>query len=1195
MDFLLTSAGRSQRQRNDVIGGASGTNEEEKTSGEEGPFLRVVSSSVLKKSPGITEAGEKQGEGGNGGRREKGEEREKFTGSSAEEALGVLKNEPDHESLVECLRYLTREEEGDGGVAVARPTPTAAQISRVLAGEIVGNYWAMLGEGSAGRGPKKRKGRGAPGKRAERNEDTELVLNALRSVTGINALLLRLSALSKEAERGHREREKREDVALQINVLLEVMEGVLEGEQRLEGLWKRCAGAAGDKEMKRRVLWTQFMGLFSGEKIVGVCAEAEVMGGKHAKEDREGKCWVASGREFSAWKGRNLVEWTRNVGVNGEGDMKRVAELFMKSGRGVHGDGLVRHVLAELVLGNGTDLGPFKAFLGQLSTYEQQKTISGVLSLLAEKRLNDLGNANIKRKNPIISAAASLVKEIVGGDARRTEYLVSWLTSNSGAGLGDGVAIRRAVVAVLSEKRETVISALEKAMELFGDMIYVKHAPILQQEVHAQSLLLLAGHVDRLAHVKLGLLLRGTTFLASVSNRLTAPQIRARFLGMVVGEALSGLVDLGKKKLDFHMDETKTEEGGWYKSLVGVDDELGEIEPLVSPVEKSEAEEKPDKKPVVFGPPRPPPSKKAKTERKEQSKAKTKTKGKGRAPVTAAAIGRHPSMPKTGFIIEELDGDDEESTTKSKNNAEVEDSEDDDLTPYAKPPSDASDSEEDPTLLRRDKPKPPVYVRDLIAYFRATDDYDRQILALRTAPGLIRRKGKFGTEVTSHAETLAGLLVGVEDKFDVDSKRKKTQRHGEDDGDSDEADDESEDDELLDDFDFENLRIDALVGLIISGPEKMGPVMARMLWTGDYSTAQRRTILVSIGLAGRELAGLEGEKEAGFVSKRLPERLERMFLGDTQGGDMDVGGDGRASGRKGKNLRALPPTALEDITQDLTRKFLAPMAAEAADMKAGPDVLKLETYKERLASSEQAEEESRQLASASGGAARGAFLGQGKIIRKSHALTHPSSRSKAKAIPNTSANIICNSLFSPLSSRLVPTCLRSAAGNRIFAPVLPLAVRTIGVLLDAAGPNTLALPQMTGEAWDLLLAARAKCAGDLGVTGAVVEGLVVLLQVNGVGPGQAAAEGRVRHLCTNFGREINESMEWAGQVFEGLRGDGPEEGVLKGLGIGKEGGGRLGEQDRTEEARIKAMAAGVLVRLQEVSERFRGLMLGHGR
>jgi telomere length regulation protein len=74
--------------------------------------------------------------------------------------------------------------------------------------------------------------------------------------------------------------------------------------------------------------------------------------------------------------------------------------------------------------------------------------------------------------------------------------------------------------------------------------------------------------------------MRSSTYLSTVSNRLAVSSERARFLGMIVGEALSGLSDKTDSRMDFKMEELQSDEAKWYKSLVLVSDTIGSVELL---------------------------------------------------------------------------------------------------------------------------------------------------------------------------------------------------------------------------------------------------------------------------------------------------------------------------------------------------------------------------------------------------------------------------------------------------------------------------------------------------------------------------------------------------------------------------------------------------------------------------------------
>jgi telomere length regulation protein len=103
------------------------------------------------------------------------------------------------------------------------------------------------------------------------------------------------------------------------------------------------------------------------------------------------------------------------------------------------------------------------------------------LKLLSAEHLDRLGRCESEGK-PTIAAVAGVLNAILGKDENERRHLVEWLTASSGAGLGEGIGIRRAVMAVISQNREDVVNVLEKSLGQFGDQLYIKHSPMLQQE-----------------------------------------------------------------------------------------------------------------------------------------------------------------------------------------------------------------------------------------------------------------------------------------------------------------------------------------------------------------------------------------------------------------------------------------------------------------------------------------------------------------------------------------------------------------------------------------------------------------------------------------------------------------------------------------------------------------------------------------
>ncbi|KAK4128953.1 putative DNA binding protein [Parathielavia appendiculata] len=957
--------------------------------------------------------------------------------TSLEDALEILRHEPDYDSLIAVLAFLFRHKpDGASFPSIKLPSPLSAQLVQVLVSQIVPNYWTLLLEDS----------------HQTKDSGLRLLLYCLASSTGVNAALVRLSALIQEAKSEATARTKRPDLCINLGIILDLLCRLVQGDGWLLEAYRAATSSAdGPARVKPRV--QEIVTTFGNGRLISMAAEAEATAKANGSNKLIGDNWLADPSQYVEWLGRNIAKLVSS-GMEPE-QTKSVSGLFVKALHLGHPEKLIKQLLSELVLRPHCDAKDFKTLLGHLPQSEQRKVLFSVLKLFSVEHLDRLGRCDAA-STPTIAAVAGALDGVLGKDENGRRHLVEWLTASSGAGLGDGVGIRRAVMAFMSQNKDDLVNVLEKSLSQFGDQLYIKHSPMLQQEAHAQILLLAAGYVHRLTPIKLSMLLRSSVWLNAISNRLAAPHTRARFLGMVVGEALSGLVDKGDKRLSFKMEETDQDEGKWYKGLTEVSDEIGPLQPLI------------DSRADV---PRP------------------KKREAPRKPVTRPA----PQPPQTGFIIEELsDGGGPEE---------------DDIVPYAKPDSDPEDSDDDATLVRRNKPKAPVYIRDLIKYLRDTDSYDHQKLALTTAPTLIRRKAGYGTEVSEHAEELASLLVGLSDKFETKN--------------------------------FDELRIQGMIAIVVAKPEKMGQWFAKTFFDGDYSISQRASVLVVLGLSARELAGLETSDyaaAASFPSKTLPERAERLYLGHS------------STTQPSSSLKPLPPNALDNIATSLTSAFLAPLAATAADAATGPDILKLSTFTSRLTDD--------QTSSPS----------NPKVKYKSQ----PRAKPRLRAIPNNTAHLLSTSFFSPLIARFQAALhtagsLSSRTGKTIlFHPyLLALYLKTLALLLHAAGPSTLALPHMTAELWRLLLSTgvRAQAVGDLSVIQAVLFGYVALLDVN---------EDRMREVCVELGREVVEAVEWVAGVFGGLRG-------------GDEGG---------EEERVKALAAAVLVRLREGVEKYRLLLIG---
>jgi telomere length regulation protein len=120
--------------------------------------------------------------------------------------------------------------------------------------------------------------------------------------------------------------------------------------------------------------------------------------------------------------------------------------------------------------------------LNNLPQTEQRKVLYSVLKLCSAEYLDALGRCDSGDDKPRISGVAGVLDGILASDGGGRKHLVEWLAGSSGAGLGEGVGIRRAALAAIARNKDDLVAVLEKSLGQFGDQLYIKHSPVLQQE-----------------------------------------------------------------------------------------------------------------------------------------------------------------------------------------------------------------------------------------------------------------------------------------------------------------------------------------------------------------------------------------------------------------------------------------------------------------------------------------------------------------------------------------------------------------------------------------------------------------------------------------------------------------------------------------------------------------------------------------
>ncbi|KAK3720795.1 telomere binding protein [Vermiconidia calcicola] len=633
--------------------------------------------------------------------------------SSPEDALQVLRSRPDLEVLATTLTQLISTHAFQPtSFNIHAPGPLQAQIISTLLNTILPDFWHVLS-----------------------SHDVGSLVACLSNVAGLNAVVARLRLLSSQRQG------PQHDSMQAIEDVLDLCDRLFEGESVLVYVWRNLHASVSEP-LKRDLTWEEFVNLVGSGRITAAIAQAED-GVRANKGVNQRSILLAKGGQYATWLGRNiatLIKQTASKDCSGLKTISSATQIITKSlnlgypGELLRGlfEPLVQHIVAQEVPRDAV-----QDMLRQLPAYSKRTFIENLLRWLSSLTSADAHPSRRKSLESVedASALAALLSLVATTDTALEQNIHSFLAAPTLSSLLSFPCRRACLVALSDSASEDFTSLLEILMSSFNDQLFVSHAPIVQQESLAQTLLLVAGYLHRKMPMALLMTARSSNHMRGVSNRLDSSNARARWLGMVVGTAISGLVDKEGTEMSFGTEDMQTEEARWYLDLVHVQDKIGQLQDFSALLRSQKGQSKTHKpsveakqsesRPVingkpVFGPPRPP----AQTE-------------------------------VVGEKVSELLEDDS-------------DEDDDELKPYAKPDSDPEDSDEDATLVNRNKVKPPVYTRDLMSMLRDHTNHDRFQLGIKHAASLIRRKINFGAEVRDHAEEIAVILCNLHDPFETE-------------------------------------------------------------------------------------------------------------------------------------------------------------------------------------------------------------------------------------------------------------------------------------------------------------------------------------------------------------------------------------------------------------------------------------------
>lgn len=295
-------------------------------------------------------------------------------------------------------------------------------------------------------------------------------------------------------------------------------------------------------------LWKEYASLVYGGRVLSALAEADV---KLSRRSRLGDV-----HEYIRWLSSGLLDAASN-----NVESRHLAMLIEKAKSIGYYDELVSVVFVPQRIQDMSYIIPSLASSVRRTTLEKcARNMEGTHSPCADNHI-------------YVGGVAWYFNQLCRG-RKDVEVIIE-------AACSMDESVQRAIATVALLHNNMTRDYLEKFIATWSDPLYIRHAPITEQESLTRMLVILLSLAEK---DKVKGIFRSQLFLTGVSERLSASSNRCKELGVIVAEMMSSIVDDVTKALKF---QQKISDSAYWSSLYAHVDKIGELMDLQMPVEPS--------------------------------------------------------------------------------------------------------------------------------------------------------------------------------------------------------------------------------------------------------------------------------------------------------------------------------------------------------------------------------------------------------------------------------------------------------------------------------------------------------------------------------------------------------------------------------------------------------------------------------
>lgn len=218
---------------------------------------------------------------------------------STDAVLDALKKHPSRAMVNNVLQYLT-----NYGSSLAPSDPINASIAHQLVNDTLPNYWRTL----------------------KPSPEAKLLAQVLRNPTGLGHMITRLQTLIADNALPKISNEAR-DTLQHIEDMIDVLDQILR-DSNTSRLVLGDVLAFGKNKIQKSLIWKEFLAQTASGRLLSIVAEAEDLLNK--RDPAASSSWLADGRKYALWLGRNVTALARHDAAN-EDFVVATGELFSKA------------------------------------------------------------------------------------------------------------------------------------------------------------------------------------------------------------------------------------------------------------------------------------------------------------------------------------------------------------------------------------------------------------------------------------------------------------------------------------------------------------------------------------------------------------------------------------------------------------------------------------------------------------------------------------------------------------------------------------------------------------------------------------------------------------------------------------------------------------------------------------------------